>query len=133
LRVRYSQVPGDGLAVDPQFVGDSALGPAASVKCTDCLSDGHLEQIRHRCAPEARNSPRERNWRSWVSSKWLVFKRPALAGFERPLTIDIHERIIRAGMTDRERVDKVSLAGLHVVAVVGLDERGRAVVHRFCP
>jgi hypothetical protein len=26
------------------------------------------------------------NRRIWVSSKWLVFKRPALAGFARPLT-----------------------------------------------
>jgi hypothetical protein len=28
------------------------------------------------------------NRRIWVSSKWLVFKRPSLAGFERPLTYD---------------------------------------------
>jgi hypothetical protein len=27
------------------------------------------------------------NRRIWVSSKWLVFKRPSLAGFERPLTV----------------------------------------------
>jgi hypothetical protein len=28
----------------------------------------------------------EPNRRVWISSKWLVFKRPSLAGFERPLT-----------------------------------------------
>jgi hypothetical protein len=28
------------------------------------------------------------NRRIWISSKWLVFKRPALAGFARPLTLD---------------------------------------------
>ena len=29
----------------------------------------------------------EPNRRVWVSSKWLVFKRPSRAGFERPLTV----------------------------------------------
>ncbi len=29
------------------------------------------------------------NRRIWVSSKWLGFKRPALAGFARPLTITV--------------------------------------------
>jgi hypothetical protein len=34
------------------------------------------------------------NRRIWVSSKWLVFKRPSLAGFERPLTtINANNRI----------------------------------------
>ena len=78
--VRLSEVTGDGLAVDPQFVGDAALGPAPAVQCTDGFADGHLEQIRHGRAPGARDLPRSLTGESgspqngWFSSapRWLV-------------------------------------------------------------
>ncbi len=79
-RVSLSQVTGDGLAVDPQFVGDAALGPAPAVQCTDGLADGHLEQIRHGRAPGAKDLPRSLTGapgspqNGWFSSapRWLV-------------------------------------------------------------
>jgi hypothetical protein len=74
------QVTCDGLAVDPQFVGDATLGPAPAMECTNGLADGHLEQIRHDEAPGAEDllssltgasgSPQN----GWFSSapRWLV-------------------------------------------------------------
>ena len=37
-------------------------------------------------------------WLIWVSSEWLVFKRPSVAGFERPLTVLGSERLTGAAL-----------------------------------
>ena len=52
--------------------------------------------------------------RIWVSSKWLVFKRPALAGFERPLTA-VHVRAnLMLRLADKERSDTAD--SYHLIA-----------------
>src|SRR5262249_11201261 len=75
-RFSQSKITRNGLAVDPQFVGDPTLRPAAPMECTNGFGDSHFEQVRHGAAPRARNLPSEPRPRTWISSKWLVFKRP---------------------------------------------------------
>jgi PEP-CTERM motif len=48
------------------------------------------------------------NRRIWVSSKWLVFKRPSLAGFERPLTLRLRFAEVDNAGTLQLGVDNVA-------------------------
>jgi hypothetical protein len=51
---RLPQVACDGLAVDAEFAGDAALGPAALMEGQDGIDHGHMKQIRHGRFPERR-------------------------------------------------------------------------------
>ena len=81
---------GKGIAREVDFWARATLldppqRPTPLTQGNDRFDDSHLELIRHTRPPLAWCAGKSK-WRIVHSSKWLVFKRPSLAGFERPLT-----------------------------------------------
>src|ERR1017187_4493170 len=78
--------PGGALAGFGAASGESALGPAFTMKGQNEVYHGHFEAIRHGEAPGKEGFPGSLPGESASPQKWLVLKRPSVAGFERPLT-----------------------------------------------
>src|SRR5579864_8726056 len=53
----------------------------------NAFDESHFEQVRHVESSVNAQGTTESMWRTFVPSKWLVFKRPSVAGFQRPLTL----------------------------------------------
>ncbi len=73
-------------AVNAQLAGDAPLRPATPTQGMNGVAECHREVVRHDGSPQALGNTVHCKWRTIISSKWLLFKRPEVAAIERPLT-----------------------------------------------
>jgi hypothetical protein len=76
----------DRLPVDVQLPGDPPGRPVEPVKSQYRLYVRHIELIRHLTVRSFFLKRTNRKQQISLVSKWLVLKRPRLAGFRRPVT-----------------------------------------------
>src|SRR5471030_3218291 len=76
---------GHGLPINLEFLGDPPLGPLLLTQTLDGVDESHLELIRHTKPPSKGFFGGSLGGKS-SSQKWLVFRRPEVAGFGRSMT-----------------------------------------------